>query len=276
MTVHLVGAGPGDPELITVKALRLLSRADVVVHDRLVSPEILAMAAPWAERIDVGKDPNGKRTTQDDINAILIDRGRHHETVVRLKGGDPFVFGRGGEEAIALEAAGVDVTVVPGITSSIAGPAMAGIPVTHRHTSSAFTVVTAHEDPDKAAGLNWEALAQLNTTLVVLMGARRASQIRDRLTAAGMAPDTPVAIVISASTPQQQVRRLELAELGDEPVPNPAVIVIGEVARHPVITGLPTTPAPLGTEPAFSPTTTTATAPTPSPYIELIAQGTQQ
>jgi len=235
MTVHLVGAGPGDPELITVKALRLLSRADVVVYDRLVSPEILDMAAPWAEMINVGKDPNGARTTQDQINAMLIDRGRRYETVVRLKGGDPFVFGRGGEEALALESHGISVVVVPGITSAIAGPAMAGIPVTHRNVSSAFTVVTAHEDPDKTDGLNWRALAQLNTTLIVLMGARRAAQIRDRLLSAGMDAATPVAVVVSASTPEQKVHRLTLASLGDQPVPNPAVIVIGDVAAAPVI-----------------------------------------
>lgn len=239
MTVHLVGAGPGDPDLITVKALRLLSRADVVVHDRLVSQQILDMAPPWAEMIDVGKDPNGTRTTQQRINEILIDRGGSAETVVRLKGGDPFVFGRGGEEAIALEAAGVAVAVVPGITSSIAAPAAAGIPVTHRSVSSAFTVVTAHEDPSKTDGLNWQALAQLGTTLVVLMGARRASQVRDRLIESGMATTTPVAIVISATTKDQQVRRLPLAELGVQPVPNPAVIVIGDVAATPVIHELP-------------------------------------
>ncbi len=263
MTVHLVGAGPGDPELITVKALRLLSRADVVVYDRLVSPEILDMAAPWAELVDVGKDPNGPRTTQDEINAILIDRGARHATVVRLKGGDPFVFGRGGEEAIALEAAGIEVAVVPGITSAIAGPAMAGIPVTHRHLSSAFTVVTAHEDPNKTDALNWHALGRLNTTLVVLMGARRAAQIRDRLLTAGMANDTPVAIVTSASTPDQQVRRLILAELGNTPVANPSVIVIGAVAAGSVITDLPTAAA------------TTAAQTPPELSSDLIVQGTQ-
>jgi uroporphyrin-III C-methyltransferase len=239
MTVHLVGAGPGDPDLITVKALRLLSRADAVIFDRLVSAEILDMAAPWAELINVGKDPNGARTTQDQINDILIDRGRTYDTVVRLKGGDPFVFGRGGEEAIALEAAGVDVSVVPGISSSIAGPAMAGIPVTHRNLSSAFTVITAHEDPSKATGLNWNALAKLNTTLVVLMGARRAAQIREQLLTAGMDSATPVAIVVAASTPDQHMTRLTLRQLGEAPVPNPAVIVIGAVAATPVITSLP-------------------------------------
>lgn len=239
MTVHLVGAGPGDPDLITVKALRLLSHADVVVHDRLVSQEILDMAPPWAEMINVGKDPNGKRTTQQQINEILVNRGRRFETVVRLKGGDPFVFGRGGEEAIALGAAGVPVAVVPGITSSIAAAAAAGIPVTHRSVSSAFTVVTAHEDPTKPDGIAWDALAQLGTTLVVLMGARRAAQVRDRLVTAGMKATTPVAIIISATTEAQQVRRLPLVELGDEPVPNPAVIVIGPVAATPVINQIP-------------------------------------
>lgn len=240
MTVHLVGAGPGDPELLTLKAARLLAQADVVVYDRLVSAEIMEMIAPWAELINVGKDPNGARTTQDDINGILIDRGDRHGTVVRLKGGDPFVFGRGGEEAVALEAAGIAVEVVPGITSSIAAPAAAGVPVTHRGVSSAFTVVTAHEDPNKTNGLNWQALADLNTTLVVLMGARRAAQVRDRLLVAGMNPNTPVAIVVSATTSAQQVRRMALNELGAQPVPNPAVIVIGAVADSPVIAAHPT------------------------------------
>lgn len=234
MTVFLVGAGPGNPDLLTVKAQRLLSLADVVVHDRLVSPEILAMAAPSAELIDVGKDPDGQRTSQERIHEILIDLSRSHDTVVRLKGGDPFVFGRGGEEAIALAEAGVAVDLVPGITSSTAGPAMAGVPVTHRGLSSAFTVVTAHEDPTKPDGLNWHALAELGTTLVVLMGARRAEKIRGRLLEAGMAGSTPVAIVTKATTPQQSVRYLDLDDLGIEPVANPSVIVIGAVA------GLPT------------------------------------
>lgn len=240
MTVHLVGAGPGDPELLTLKAARLLAQADVVVYDRLVSPAIMEMIAPWAELINVGKDPNGARTTQQEINQILVDRGSRHGTVVRLKGGDPFVFGRGGEEALALGAAGVDVQVVPGITSAISGPAAAGVPVTHRGVSSAFTVVTAHEDPNKTDGLNWQALADLNTTLVVLMGARRAAQVRDRLLLAGMNAETPVAIVVSATTAGQQVLRMPLNDLGAQPVPNPAVIVIGAVAHSPVIATHPT------------------------------------
>lgn len=242
MTVHLVGAGPGDAELITLKAARLLARADVVVHDRLVSPEVLAMAAPWAELINVGKDPNGASTPQADINALLVDRGTAHDTVVRLKGGDPFVFGRGGEEAQALQQAGVSVAVVPGISSSIAGPAVAGIPVTQRSVSSAFTVVTAHEDPSKPDSLNWQALADLGTTLIVLMGARRAAEIRDRLLSCNMSADTPVAIVIKATTSAQEVKRMTLSDLGQTTVPNPAVLVIGQVAATDLsITDLPTT-----------------------------------
>ena len=235
MTVHLVGAGPGDPELLTLKAARLLGTADAVVYDRLVGREILDMIAPWAELIDVGKDPNGHSVGQAEINRILIDRGEQYETVVRLKGGDPFVFGRGGEEALALEEAGLEVAVVPGISSSIAGPAAAGIPVTHRKVSSAFTVVTAHQDPTNPDGLNWDALAKLNSTLVVLMGARKATAVRERLLAGGMDEATPVAVIIKATTPDQQIRSLTLAALGAVAIPNPAIIVIGAVAGSPVI-----------------------------------------
>lgn len=269
MTVYLVGAGPGDPELLTLKAARLLTIADVVVFDRLVGPEILDMVAPWAELVDVGKDPNGRRTSQATINATLVDRGLRHSTVVRLKGGDPFVFGRGGEEALALEAEGIDTEVVPGITSAIAGPAAAGIPVTHRRVSSAFTVVTAHQDPANDDALNWDALARLGTTLVVLMGARRARQVRDRLIAGGLSAATPVAVIIAATTDNEEVRRLTLADLGVEPVPNPAIIVIGAVAASPVITRTlvdqhpsiafdHSTTAPIDPAPAYTAPITTA------------------
>lgn len=230
MTVYLVGAGPGDPELLTMKAARLIQTADVIVYDRLVSPEILAMAPLWAEMVDVGKDPNGRRVEQDEINAILCNRGATSETVVRLKGGDPFVFGRGGEEFAALAVDGIDVEVVPGISSSVAGPALANVPVTHRGVSSAFTVLTAHQDLDASTGIDWEAAVRLNTTLVVMMGAARAGQVRERLLVAGADPDTAVAIIIEASTPNQLTRRIRLRDLGVTPVPNPAVIVIGDVA----------------------------------------------
>lgn len=237
MTVYLVGAGPGDPELLTVKAMRLLQTADVVVHDRLVSDEILDMCPPWAEFIDVGKDPNGRSVLQEDINDVLIDRGGRFGIVVRVKGGDPFVFGRGGEELAALAEAGLDGEIVPGITSAIAGPAMANIPVTHRGVSSAFTVLTAHQDPSAANSLDWDAAVRLGTTLVIMMGAARASLVRDRLLAAGADPDTPVGIIINASTPNQRTRNLSLHELDVEPVPNPAVIVVGDVADH-ALTGI--------------------------------------
>lgn len=230
MTVYLVGAGPGNPDLLTIKAARLLAEAEVVVHDRLVSEQILEKVAPWAELINVGKDPNGERCSQQEINQILVEKGTIHRFVIRLKGGDPFVFGRGGEEAEAVSQAGIDVEIVPGITSAIAGPAAAGIPVTHRNVSSAFTVVTAHQDPDGPNSLNWDALACLGTTLVILMGARRAKKIRDQLLSGGMTSDTAVAVITSATTSYQEVDRLTLGELGENPISNPSIIIIGSVA----------------------------------------------
>mgnify|MGYP001161393132 CR=1 FL=1 len=230
MTVHLVGAGPGDPELLTVRAMRLLEAADVVVHDRLVDPRILDLVAPWAEVIDVGKRPGGPADAQARIHEMLVEASRRVDTVVRLKGGDPFVFGRGGEEAVALRRAGVDVAVVPGITSAVAGPAAAGIPVTMRGHASGFTVVTGHEDPAAARHLDWDALARLGTTLVVLMGASRAGAIAERLLAAGMDPDTPVAAIQSATTQAQHTLRTTLSDLDGRPVDAPAVLVVGSVA----------------------------------------------
>ena len=234
MTVHLVGAGPGDPELLTVRARRLLDIADVVVHDRLVDPRIMGLIAPWAERIDVGKRPGGPPNAQMDIHRVLMRVSARADTVVRLKGGDPFVFGRGGEEAEALRAAGVDVEIVPGITSAIAGPAAAGIPVTMRGHASGFTVVTGHEDPTADRHLDWAALARLGTTLVVLMGASRAAAIAKRLLDAGMDPATPVAAIQSATTVAQRTLRARLADFTDPDlhlsVAAPAVLVIGTVA----------------------------------------------
>lgn len=235
MSVHLVGAGPGDPELLTVRALKLLRQADVVVHDRLVEEAVLRLAPPWAEFINVGKIPGAKSTTQNQINDILIDRGRRFECVVRLKGGDPFVFGRGGEEAEALQAAGINVTVTPGITSAISAPAAAGIPVTLRGVSSGFTVVTAHQDPATNRALDWDALANTGTTLVILMGAARAKQIANRLMTAGMSADTPVAVISAATTSRQTIDRIALRDLGKNMVISPAVIVVGEVASHDVL-----------------------------------------
>ncbi|MDW3217334.1 MAG: uroporphyrinogen-III C-methyltransferase [Acidimicrobiales bacterium] len=235
MTVHLVGAGPGDPDLLTVKALKLLERADVVVYDRLVDPRILALAAPWAEMVDVGKRPGAPSDAQARINDILLDRGRRFDCVVRLKGGDPFVFGRGGEEALELRAAGIEVTEVPGITSAIAAPAAAGIPVTMRGISSGFTVITAHQDPYADRWLDWDALAQTGTTLVILMGASRTAMISERLIAGGLAPTTPVAVVHAATTTTQDVQRTTLAGLPERTVTNPSTLVVGAVAAESVL-----------------------------------------
>lgn len=235
MTVYLVGAGPGDPDLLTVKAARLLAGADVVVHDRLVDHRVLDLAPPWAERIDVGKRPGAPADAQARINDVLVDRGRRFDRVVRLKGGDPFVFGRGGEEALELRAAGIEVEEVPGITSAIAAPAAAGIPVTMRGVSSGFTVVTAHQDPRTDRGIDWDALARTGTTLVVLMGASRARLISERLITGGLAPSTPVAVVHAATTDAEHTTRTTLAALADLPVANPATLVIGEVAAQSVL-----------------------------------------
>jgi len=230
VTVYLVGAGPGDPDLLTMRAVSLLARADVIIHDRLIDGRVLASAAPWAELIDVGKTPGSPCHSQAEINRILVEQGRAHEVVVRLKGGDPFVFGRGGEEAEVLVAAGIAVEVVPGVSSSIAAPAAAGIPVTMRGIASGVTIVTAHQDPQKENGLDWDALARSGTTLVVLMGAARARQVSQRLLAGGMRPDMPVAVITSATNPDQLIDRTTLAQLGEMPVCNPSTIVIGEVA----------------------------------------------
>ena len=235
MTVHLVGAGPGDPELLTVRAVDLLRQADAVVYDRLVDPAVIELAPPWAELVCVGKTPGAPSPSQNEINAILIDRARRFPCVVRLKGGDPFVFGRGGEEASALRAAGLAVEVVPGVTSAVAAPAAAGIPVTLRGVASGFTVVTAHQDPASDRWLDWDALARAGTTLVILMGAARTEQIADRLRAGGMADDTPVAVIRAATTRQQRIDRTDLAGLRRLRAASPATIVVGAVAAADVL-----------------------------------------
>lgn len=229
MTVHLVGAGPGDPELLTVRAARLLAAADVVVHDRLIGPQILELARPDAELIDVGKRP-GSTTPQELINALLVHLGSQGLDVVRLKGGDPFVFGRGGEEAEALVEAGIDVEVVPGITSAIAAPAAAGVPVTHRRTSAAFTVVTGHRTTGAATGVDWEALARVGGTIVILMGVSERGVIAARLIAGGLDPSTPVAAIRNGTRHDQHVVRCTLGSLDSTEVQSPATIVVGAVA----------------------------------------------
>jgi uroporphyrinogen III methyltransferase / synthase len=230
VTVYLVGAGPGDPGLLTVRAADVLARADVVVHDRLAETALLGLAPATADRIDVGKSP-GSTFDQEGINKVLVERGRSGQTVVRLKGGDPFVFGRGGEEAIALAAAGVDFEVVPGITSAVAVPAYAGVPVTHRGLSTSFTVVTGHSRHAVDTETNWAALAEARGTIIVLMGVAHRAEIASRLMAGGLGADTPVTAVRWGTRPEQKTTRTTLGGLADVPLEPPATIVIGSVAR---------------------------------------------
>jgi uroporphyrinogen III methyltransferase/synthase len=230
VTVYLVGAGPGDPGLLTRRGAQLLARADVVLYDRLSVASLLELAPPGAERIAVGKTPRGPSTPQEEINRLLVEHGRAGRTVVRLKGGDPFVFARGGEEAAALVEAGVPFEVVPGVTSAIAVPAYGGVPVTHRGLATSFTVVTGHEDPWSATATDWEAVARVGGTIVVLMGVATRGAIADRLLAAGLDPATPVAAVTWGTRPQQRTTRSTLGQLGATPVGATSVIVIGAVA----------------------------------------------
>jgi uroporphyrinogen III methyltransferase/synthase len=232
VAVHLVGAGPGDPGLLTVRALELLRAADVVVYDRLSQESLLDLAPAAAERIDVGKAPGHVRLTQDEINELLVERGRRGESVVRLKGGDPFVFARGGEEAAALAAAGVPFDVVPGISAAIGVPAYAGIPVTMRHSSTSFTVVTGHEDPDAGVDgtVDWRAVARVGGTIVILMGVARIGPIAAELMAGGLAPDTPATSVQWGTRPEQTTVRATLSTIADHRLGTPATIVVGEVA----------------------------------------------
>ena len=229
MTVYLVGAGPGDPGLITVRGADVLAKADVVIHDRLAEASLLDLAPATAERIDVGKSPGGP-VRQDEINALLVERGRTGQAVVRLKGGDPFVFGRGGEEAAALLAAGVTFEVVPGISAAVGVPAYAGIPVTHRGLSTSFTVVTGHSRHAVDDDIDWDALARVGDTLVVLMGVAHRAEIASRLMAGGAPADTPVAAVRWGTRPDQRTIRTTLGELHACPLEPPVTLVIGQVA----------------------------------------------
>jgi uroporphyrinogen III methyltransferase/synthase len=232
VAVYLVGAGPGDPGLLTVRGAELLGRADVVVYDRLSVRSLLDLAPASAERINVGKRPGAPTLEQEAINALLVERGLEHDVVVRLKGGDPFVFARGGEEATALRAAGVHHEVVPGVTSAIAVPAYAGIPLTMRHSSELFTVITGHEDPAKGGELDWEAVARLGGTIVVLMGVARLPSIVERLRRGGLAADTPLAVIRWGTRPEQHTVRATLGTVLDrrDELASPSVIVIGRVA----------------------------------------------
>ena len=234
-SVALVGGGPGDPGLITVRGRSLVTDADVVVVDRLAPRALLDALPEHVEVIDCGKSPHRQNLTQDEINAVLVDRARSGKRVVRLKGGDPFVFGRGGEEWLACVAAGVPVTVVPGLSSALAGPAAAGIPLTHRGVAADFTVVSGHLDPGRPAdqGIDWPGLAAHAGTLVLLMAMDRLALITGELIAHGKSPATPAAIVHRATLPDQQILRARLDTLADAAdqtgVGAPAVVVIGEV-----------------------------------------------
>jgi uroporphyrinogen III methyltransferase/synthase len=233
--VYLVGAGPGDPELLTVKAQRLLAAADVIVYDHLVTPEVLALANPDAELVFAGKKGFGCYCPQEETIATLVTRAMAGGTVLRLKGGDPFVFGRGGEEAEALAAAGIPFAVVPGVTAALAAAAYAGIPLTHRRHSSAVVFLTGHEDPNKPdAAVRWEDYSRLGATLCVYMGMKNLESITQRLQAGGLAPTTPVAIIQAATTREhrQLVGTLGTIALESEHAGfgAPALVIIGEVA----------------------------------------------
>ncbi|WP_431232718.1 uroporphyrinogen-III C-methyltransferase [Mycolicibacterium psychrotolerans] len=234
-SVALVGGGPGDPELITVRGRRLLARADVVVADRLAPPELLAELGPHVEVIDAAKIPYGRAMAQEAINKILIDRAREGRFVVRFKGGDPFVFARGYEEVLACAEAGIPVTVVPGVTSAISVPAMAGVPVTHRAVNHEFVVVSGHLAPDHPESLvNWNALAQLSGTLVLLMAVERIELFAQALMSGGRPAETPVLVVQHGTTAAERVLRTTLLDAPEriraDGIRPPAIIVIGPVA----------------------------------------------
>jgi uroporphyrinogen III methyltransferase / synthase len=234
-TVYLVGAGPGDPELLTVKAHRLISTAEVIVHDYLVPADILALARPEAERVFVGKKGGGFCCPQRDIEGTLIRLAQAGKNVVRLKGGDPFVFGRGGEEAEALVEAGIPFEIVPGVTSALGAAAYAGVPLTHRAHSSAVVFLTGHEDPNKAdAAIHWEDYGRIGATLCIYMGMKNLETITQRLQAGGLDPATPALVVQSATTGEHRqllstVGAIAL-ESEHEGFGAPSIVVIGEVA----------------------------------------------
>ena len=231
-TVYLVGAGPGDPELLSMKAYRLIKDADVILVDNLVLG-VKALIPEDTKVIDVGKSWEEHKYTQDEINALIADLAQHYDTIVRLKGGDPYIFGRGGEEAVYLRERGIAVEVVPGITSAVAVPAVFGIPLTHRGVSSSVTFITGHEMEEKEEGLEWEAIARVKGTLVILMGVGNLAEIAIKLMAYGRRAETPVAVIERGFTADERLVSGTLADIAEEArkagVKPPAVIVIGEV-----------------------------------------------
>lgn len=241
--VYLVGAGPGDPGLMTLKGKALLECADVVIYDALVSPQILAMINPAAEKIDAGKRKGRHSLLQEETNQLLIEKAQTAAIVVRLKGGDPFIFGRGGEEMEDLLAAGVPVEVIPGITSGIAAPAYAGIPLTHRNYSSSVTFVTGHESAGKyRPAVNWQAIAGGSETIVIYMGVHNLPYIVEQLSLAGLSLETPIALVRWGTRPEQEELIGTLgnivAEVEKAQFAAPAIAVIGSVVNlHDILSG---------------------------------------
>ena len=234
--VYLVGAGPGDPGLMTIKGKDLLACADVVIYDALVSPEVLNMINPAAEQINAGKRMGRHSLLQEATTELLIEKAANHDTVVRLKGGDPFIFGRGGEEMAELVAAGIPVEVIPGITSGIAAAAYAGIPLTHRLYSSSVTFVTGHESAGKyKPQVNWPAIAHGSETIVIYMGIHNLPYIVEQLTVAGLSLDTPMALIRWGTRPEQEELIGELgtivAQVTEKGFLAPAIAVIGAVVK---------------------------------------------
>jgi uroporphyrin-III C-methyltransferase/precorrin-2 dehydrogenase/sirohydrochlorin ferrochelatase len=234
--VVLVGGGPGDPELVTVAARRALSEADVVVTDRLAPRELLGELSPDVELIDVTKLPRGRAASQDEINRVIVDRALAGKRVVRFKGGDSFVYGRGYEEALACDEAGVPWTVIPGLTSAISVPAVAGIPVTHRGVAHEFTVISGHLPPDHADSLvEWDAVARLRGTVVLLMAVQNLPLIAERLVHGGRSPDTPLAVISEGTMPGEKTLLSTLGSVHEdmtrEAVRPPAIVVIGDVVK---------------------------------------------
>ncbi|WP_138416196.1 uroporphyrinogen-III C-methyltransferase [Aquibacillus sediminis] len=234
--VFLVGAGPGDPELITVKALKCIQQADVILYDRLVNPELLQEAKPEADLIFAGKLPKFHMMKQETINHLLVKYAKQGKVVTRLKGGDPFVFGRGAEEAEALAKEGLEYDVVPGVTAGVAAPAYADIPITHRELGSSFAIVTGHCKKGKPTNIKWESLAKAVDTLAIYMGVRNLPYICEELMKHGKSQNTPVAIIQQGTTANQQTVTGTLSSIctiaNRQKISNPAMIVVGEVVRY--------------------------------------------
>ena len=226
MVVYLIGAGPGDPELITLKALKIIKKADVIIYDRLINNKILEHASEDAKLIYVGKKPGGHSKTQDEINRIIVEEAEKNNIVVRLKGGDPFIFGRGGEELLALKSHGIKTKIIPGITSAIGVPTAAGLPITHRGIATSFTVVTGHEDPTKEKRqVHWDYKAD---TLIILMGVGNLKKNTKELMKYRPA-DTPVCAIENGTTKNERITFATLEDIHTKDIKPPAIIIIGHI-----------------------------------------------